>query len=206
MLERLKDAPDIIKLIETIYLDTSYSHALIFKTYTPGNKFTPTSSDELRDFMMQVLQAVAQCHAKGIIHHDIKPDNLLYLRAEVKLDVKLCDFGLAINEEDVFTWDFEGTKGYISPDQIYEGKVSKATDVWAVGMVFASLILDGFVPTEYVQKSGWCFVYESELASLAQKKKLTPHAEDLLVRMLKMNSDERISAEEALKHMYFTAK
>jgi len=123
-----------------------------------------------------------------------------------KLDVKLCDFGLAIDEKDTSTFDFAGTEGFIAPDQVYGGKVSKETDMWAVGMIFASLLLnDSFIPTEYAKKTDWCFSYESDLANLTLQKKIDPLAKDLLMSMVKLNPDERISAEKALKHMYFTS-
>ena len=54
--------------------------------------------------------------------------------------MKLCDFGLAINEEDASRSDFVGTEGFISPEQTYLEKVTKASDVWAAGMVFATLV------------------------------------------------------------------
>jgi len=88
----------------------------------------------------------------------------------------------------------------------YGAKVSKASDIWAVGMIFASLLLgNSFVSSEYVKKTNWSFSYVEEIGNLTHQKKINPLAEDLLMCMIKEYPDDRISVQKALKHVYFTS-
>lgn len=48
------------------------------------------------EIIRSVLRFVAQCHAKGIIYRDVKPDNFLFLTAEEKSPIRATDFGLSI--------------------------------------------------------------------------------------------------------------
>ena len=48
------------------------------------------------DIIRSVLRFIAQCHAKGIIYRDVKPDNFLFLTPEEKSPIRATDFGLSI--------------------------------------------------------------------------------------------------------------
>ncbi|MFN8188142.1 MAG: serine/threonine-protein kinase [Gaiellales bacterium] len=85
----------------------------------------------------QVLDALAHAHAKGIIHRDVKPANVL-LAETGKTDARLLDFGLALMadaETLTATGDVPGTLGYISPERLRGEEATGAADVWAVGVM-----------------------------------------------------------------------
>lgn len=67
--------------------------------------------------MDKILSAINHIHSKGIVHRDIKPDNILFLTKQIDSEIKIIDFGLSVkcNEgKDLST--IVGTPLYVSPD------------------------------------------------------------------------------------------
>ncbi len=98
------------------------------------------------DLMAQVCESLAEAHAKGIVHRDIKPDNIFVTRAEGKDLVKLVDFGIAkvldeTGEGPVTrTGMLCGTPRYLSPEQVSGEKAGPAADLYALGVVLYELL------------------------------------------------------------------
>jgi hypothetical protein len=85
----------------------------------------------------QISEALAHAHARGIVHRDVKPSNVLLAEAP-EIDVRLLDFGLAqMAEFDTLTalGDVPGTLAYISPERLQGLPATTAADVWAVGVL-----------------------------------------------------------------------
>lgn len=103
----------------------------------------------------QVLTALAHVHAHGVLHRDIKPDNIMgYRRADGALQTKLTDFGIAAS----LTQDMDvteagagvmvGTPAYMAPEQVEQrGVYAPALDLYAVGTTMYRL-LTGTLPFE----------------------------------------------------------
>jgi hypothetical protein len=85
----------------------------------------------------QVLEALGHAHAKGIVHRDVKPANVM-LEAAEGVSVRVLDFGLAqLSEAETLTaaGDVPGTLAYIAPERL-EGKgATGAADIWSVGVI-----------------------------------------------------------------------
>jgi hypothetical protein len=118
-------------------------HVYIAYEYVPGRTMRQAlSAGELDDrgaveVAVQVLEALAHAHARGIVHRDVKPSNVLLAEGEV-IDVRLLDFGLAqMAEFDTLTavGDVPGTLGYVSPERLLGKEATEAADVWAVGVI-----------------------------------------------------------------------
>ena len=111
----------------------------------------PRETDNVRDFMLQLVGAVEHMHAKGMYHRDIKPENIFLTPSG---DMKLGDFGLAT----VQPWSHEsgvGSDRYMAPEQYDSaavgGYATDKADVWAVGICLLNLLFsrNPFVtPTE----------------------------------------------------------
>jgi hypothetical protein len=119
------------------------SHVYIAYEYVPGRTLREAMrAGELDDrgaieVCAQISEALAHAHAKGIVHRDVKPSNVLLAESDV-IDVRLLDFGLAqMAEFDTLTalGDVPGTLAYISPERLQGLAATTAADVWGVGVV-----------------------------------------------------------------------
>jgi hypothetical protein len=85
----------------------------------------------------QILEGLAHAHARGIVHRDVKPSNVLVAEGE-ELSIRLLDFGLAqLAEEESLTatGDVPGTLAYVPPERLHGEPGEPAADVWAVGVL-----------------------------------------------------------------------
>ncbi len=90
--------------------------------------------------LMSVATALAHVHAEGIVHRDVKPENVL---VNAKSDVRLIDFSLAETKWDRllrFGRRFEGTPLYMAPEQIRGAKVDARADVYSFGVMMYELL------------------------------------------------------------------
>ncbi|RSH83893.1 hypothetical protein EHS25_005137 [Saitozyma podzolica] len=100
----------------------------------------PFLQSEVKTIMLQLLSAVAYCHANWILHRDLKTSNLLMNN---RGRIKVADFGLARKFGDPLgeMTQLVVTLWYRSPELLLGGKeYSTAVDMWSVGCIFAELI------------------------------------------------------------------
>src|SRR5439155_14617837 len=118
-------------------------HVYIAYEYTPGRTFREAlRAGELDDATamaaaVQMLEGLAHAHARGIVHRDVKPSNVL-LADGPDVSVRLLDFGLArLPQAETLTaaGDVPGTLAYISPERLGGEAATPAADVWAVGVL-----------------------------------------------------------------------
>ncbi len=124
------------------------SSAWLILEYCPGGslgdllrnrmKFSP---GEAASLLVQIAEGLVLVHEKGIIHRDIKPDNILFSHDGKP---RLADFGLAklIDATSSLTTkgDVLGTPAYISPEQVRGGKIGPPADIHALGGVLYHLL------------------------------------------------------------------
>ena len=97
---------------------------------------------QVRALLLAVLDALGHAHARGVVHRDLKPDNLLVVRRADGLRIRLSDFGLAgIRERGLMS----GTPSYMAPEQFGGAEVGPAADLYAVGCL-ATYLLTGAPP------------------------------------------------------------
>lgn len=91
---------------------------------------------EALPLLRQMSDGLGHAHARGLVHRDVKPQNLLLRKADDCL--KVADFGIARAVEQTRltrTGNVIGTDRYMAPEQLADGRISPATDVFACGVV-----------------------------------------------------------------------
>ena len=123
-------------------LEADDKHLYIPYEYVPGITLRQALRSGLGDdgaieSAAQVLDGLAFAHARGIVHRDVKPSNVLVAEEE-GVSVRLFDFGLAqLADADTLTavGDVPGTLAYISPERLHGEQAGPPADVWAVGVL-----------------------------------------------------------------------
>ena len=141
---RLGSHPNIVNLTDSFETDAHVY--LVLEFCEQGDLYEaiklgqgPLETEHVRRFMLELVDAVAYMHAKGIYHRDIKPENVFLTQSG---SMKLGDFGLATTER----WTFEtavGSDRYMSPEQYDSdgaGYSPAQADIWAIGICLLNIL------------------------------------------------------------------
>ena len=94
---------------------------------------------ETLHFAMQIAKALEHAHGRGIVHRDIKPQNIMLLKNGA---VKVTDFGIArlMSQSNTLTKEALGSVHYISPEQAKGGRVDNRSDLYSLGVVMYEMM------------------------------------------------------------------
>ncbi len=99
-----------------------------------------------RKVLSELFDAVSYIHHKGIVHNDIKPENIMV--SSLGNDVKLIDFGLAENESDYLNKRLGGTRGNTAPEVmsgVFDAKSDARSDIYSLGRIIQALFPHRFL-------------------------------------------------------------
>lgn len=133
--------PNVLPILDVGTADEAKKPALVMpfsrngdlRDYLKSKSFVPLA--EAIAMFEQIATAIDYIHSKGVIHHDIKPENILFFRNHST--VCLTDFGIARyfpRMEDTQSVS-QGTTTYLSPEQIDNQTVSSLTDIYSFALV-----------------------------------------------------------------------
>ena len=142
-------------------------------------------------WMVAAARAIAHAHNNLIVHRDIKPSNLLI---DAKGQLKVVDFGIAklLTKEDTpqKTTIMALTPLYAAPEQINSGQISVTTDVFSLGAVCLSLLIEDLpLPADRLLKS--CAEDEAHLWQVLKHQIKDKDLRNILNRALQQNPNKR---------------
>ena len=136
--------PNIVKVYDVSfgdriqYIVMEYIDGITLKEYIGQQNVIPWK--EAVHFTVQILQALQHAHEKGIVHRDVKPQNIMLLQDGT---IKVTDFGIARfsnNETRTMTDKAIGSVHYIAPEQARGGVTDGKADIYSVGVMLYEML------------------------------------------------------------------
>lgn len=137
---------DVSRSSELEYIVMELIDGITLKQYMQ-KKGSVLNWREALHFITQIMKALSHAHGRGIIHRDIKPQNIMVLRDG---SVKVADFGiarLASAAQSTLTQEALGSVHYISPEQARGSRIDARADIYSAGVVLYEM-LTGRLPYE----------------------------------------------------------
>ncbi|MBH24793.1 MAG: hypothetical protein CMH57_10140 [Myxococcales bacterium] len=100
---------------------------------------------EALNIIVQVLYSLSEAHGQNIIHRDLKPANIFLCQEPARASVRVLDFGMALALDTLQVrlttqGNIPGTPQYMAPEQASDQPLSKATDIYAIGLIFYEML------------------------------------------------------------------
>eukprot|EP01059_Diplonema_ambulator_P033135 TRINITY_DN6795_c0_g1_i1.p1 TRINITY_DN6795_c0_g1~~TRINITY_DN6795_c0_g1_i1.p1 ORF type:complete len:557 (+),score=95.48 TRINITY_DN6795_c0_g1_i1:60-1673(+) len=207
----------VVQLIEHISSPAYHTVYTVYE-YIPGGplcKVSPTGileeeiwdTEQTRTVFSQILETLAHLHRLGVVHRDLKPDNILFTSVE-KGSVKLIDFGtvLCLKTQNDITRKTVGTPFFMPPEVCTGHRFpSKALDVWSVG-VMMYLVTTGKVPFGAGCRSMAEFYLKLDEGcdNLEFPAGYDPSLAELITKILDRDVVNRVTLDEVRNHPWFT--
>ena len=159
-----------------------------------------------RILFRQIISAIQTCHERGIIHRDVKTENIL-LNGDYQC--KLADFGLSVDQKTKnYLFGFSGTDGFLPPEILSNKQYDLfQCDLFALGICLF-IIVCGFKPfcsakrLDPLYRRIWKGRYDLYWNELPNKVEFSESFKDLINKMFALNPEERLSLE-SIKNSYW---
>ncbi|KAK2637931.1 hypothetical protein Ddye_025726 [Dipteronia dyeriana] len=198
----LSPHPNIVQVFDVF--EDNESLSIVMELCQPVTLYdaivkNPVCETRAAAYMKQLLTAIAHCHRNGVVHRDVKPENVFL---DSRNRVKLGDFGSADwSSEERSTCGIVGTPYYVAPEVVMGREYNEKVDVWSAGVVLYTMLAG--IPPFYGETAAE--VFEAVLRGnlrfpIRIFRSVSPAAKDLLRKMICRDVSRRLSAEQALRH------
>mmetsp|Transcript_8075 Transcript_8075/g.20255 ORF Transcript_8075/g.20255 Transcript_8075/m.20255 type:complete len:557 (+) Transcript_8075:262-1932(+) len=200
------DHPNIVKLFEVTKIEGKMS--LVLELCSGGNVLSriPYKESQVSNIIRQVTSAISYMHSNHLMHRDIECSNIMFATPDEDSDVKLVDFGSAVELQMVpghegafkFLKDRTGSM-YVMAPEVIRGKYGPKADVWSIGVVAYTLLMVGKHPIEGKNEDE--FERKILQGSVDYRNwQYSKDAKDFCQETMMINAGFRLSASSALIH------
>ena len=157
---------------------------------------------EIKHYGFELLLAIEYLHKRNIIHRDIKLSNVLLSE---KMEVRLCDFGLAIDNGIEYQKNICGTPNYIAPELLNHKnglKYSFEVDIWAFAVLLYTLFFNK-TPFEEKAKGKTKYNIQNIIYTFPKEVPICKEAKDLISSILVKNPNERPKIDDIKASPFF---
>ena len=207
---RTLDHPNILKIFE--FYSSKESYSIVTELCQGGELFQeiidrgPFDENYSAYVMFQILSAINYCHKMKIIHRDLKPENILIIERDSNgmPRIKIADFGTSkIVEKGHVQRKLVGSSYYIAPE-VLKKHYDEKCDLWSCGVIMY-ILLSGRPPfggdnDKEIMEKVIIGKYDLENSPF---DKLSKSGKDLIQKLLMIEPNKRLSAEQALSHPWF---
>lgn len=193
------DHPNIVRAFETFdYRGRLY---IVMELCSGKDLYSrdPYTEAEAKRIMTSILEAVAYLHAKGIVHRDLKYENIMFIDETPNADIRLIDFGLSQKfATGEHLHDFVGTVYTMAPELI-NGDYDEKADIWSLGVI-AFMLLSSSMPF-FGESRGAIINHILHGKYKFQSKRwqqVSTKAKDFVMSLLRRRPEKRPSAHDAL--------
>ena len=163
------------------------------------------SEELVKTQLIQLILAVKYLHSFGIVHRDLKLENIMMDSKSDDATPKLVDFGLSkiIGPNQTANEPF-GTVGYVAPEVLRRQQYAFSCDVWSLGCIVYALIAGSLPFDSDNERETKRMTMEEPLVFVEDVwKSVSKQCKDLLSKFLIKDQNQRIKLDDALKHPFF---
>jgi eukaryotic-like serine/threonine-protein kinase len=201
------DHPNVVRIYDVgRFRDRAYLVAELLEGETLRARIArgPMPIDHVMRIALEVTRGLVAAHAAGLVHRDLKPDNIFLTESGT---TKILDFGIAKLAQDnsnrdrfaTLTGVVLGTAGYLAPEQIRGEAVDARADLFAFGAVlFEMLAGTRAFAREHLVETLHAILHDDPPAALARREDVPPALMDVVLRLLEKAPEARVQSSADL--------